>query len=142
MSLQKGICKDARTVLESRSLPWPRFHYSPVVQGSACIFVSGLVGLDPVAGRLAEGDHAQARQVFENLFALCDEHGWSREQILQARVYCAANASTAEINRAWDEAFADVVPPARTFVTVHALPLGAAVEIEFVLTAGQAATRA
>jgi 2-iminobutanoate/2-iminopropanoate deaminase len=127
-----------RTVIPSRSLPTPRFHYSPVVRGAGCVFVSGLVGLDPASGRLVDGDHAQARQVLANLFALCAEHGWSPEQILHARVYCAAQASAAEVNRAWDEAFTDVVPPARTFVTVHALPIGAAVEIDFVLADGQA----
>ncbi len=122
-----------RYVLTSRSLPQPRFHYSPVVKGAGCIFVSGLVGLAPRSGELVAGDHAQTRQVLANLFALCEEHGWSTEQVLHARVYCAANASAAEVNRAWDEAFAQVAPPARTFVTVHALPLGAAVEIDFVL---------
>jgi 2-iminobutanoate/2-iminopropanoate deaminase len=127
-----------RAVIPSRTLPTPRFNYSPVVRGAGCVFVSGLVGLDPASGRLAEGDHAQTCQVLANLFALCAEHGWSREQILHARVYCAAQASAADVNRAWDEGFADVVPPARSFVTVHALPLGAAVEIDFVLAEGHA----
>lgn len=135
MSHQKGA---VRTVLASRSLPQPRFHYSPVVRGAGCIFVSGLVGLDPMTGCLVDGDHAQARQVLANLFDLCGEHGWSREQILHARVHCAADASASDVNQAWNEAFADVVPPARTFLTVHALPLGAAVEIDFVLADRQA----
>lgn len=124
-----------RTVLASRCLPAPRFRYSPVVQGAGCIFVSGLVGIDPVTGQLPEGAHAQARQVLHNLWALCLEHGWSLDQLLQARVYCSADACAHDVNRAWDEAFANTVPPARTFMTVHALPLGAAVEIEFVLAA-------
>lgn len=127
-----------RSVISSRSLPAPRFHYTPVVRGAGCVFVSGLVGIDPASGRLVDGDHAQARQVLANLFELCAEHGWSREQILHARVYCSSQASAPDVNRAWDAAFADVVPPARSFVTVHGLPLGAAVEIDFVLVDGQA----
>lgn len=125
--------QSARTVLRSHSLPTPRFRYSPVVRGAGCIFVSGLVGLHPVTGALADGAAAQTRQVMENFQALCREHGWSLEQVLQARVYCSAGASAADVNRAWNDAFADIDPPARTFVTVHALPLDAAVEIEFVL---------
>jgi 2-iminobutanoate/2-iminopropanoate deaminase len=122
-----------RTVLPSRSLPAPRFRYSPVVRGAGCIFVSGLVGLDPATGALADGAGAQARQVLENFLALCREHGWRLDQVLQARAYCSPAASAADVNQAWNETFADVEPPARTFVTVHALPLDAAVEIEFVL---------
>jgi 2-iminobutanoate/2-iminopropanoate deaminase len=126
----------SRDVLASASLPTPKFHYSPAVRAAGCVFISGLVGLNPSTGALAQGAHAQAVQIFTNLLALMDEHGWSRDQVLQARVYCAADASTADVNRAWDAAFASTAPPARTFVTVHSLPLGAAVEIEFLLIDG------
>lgn len=135
MSVTENAGAAGRTVLASHCLPAPRFRYSPVVLGAGCIFVSGLVGIDPATGQLADGSHAQARQVLSNLSALCDEHGWSLDQLLQARVYCSADASANDVNRAWDEAFVNTVPPARTFMTVHALPLGAAVEIEFVLAA-------
>ncbi|NYG35263.1 RidA family protein [Sphaerotilus montanus] len=122
-----------RTVLKSHSLPAPRFRYSPIVRGAGCIYVSGLVGLDPATGALADGAAAQTRQVLDNFLALCREHGWRLDQLLQARVYCSPAASTADVNAAWNDAFAHVEPPARTFVTAHALPLDAAVEIEFVL---------
>lgn len=79
------------------------------------------------------GAHAQTRQVLKNLWALCEEHGWSPEQLVVARIYHAVDASPMEVNRAWDEAFVAVAPPARSFVGVHSLPLDAAVEIEFQL---------
>lgn len=126
--------RPGRTVLTSHSLPAPRFRYSPVVRGGGCIHVSGLVGLDPATGALADGAAAQTRQVLDNFQALCREHGWHFDQLLQARVYCSPAAAAADVNAAWNDAFADVEPPARTFVTVHALPLDAAVEIEFVLS--------
>lgn len=121
-----------RRVLPSRSLPAPRFRYSPVVQAGPFAFVSGLIGLDPATGSLAEGGaYGQAVQVLRNIRALADELGWSMEELLVARVFCAGLEAPAEVNRAWDEAFAEVQPPARTFVMVSGLPLGAAVEIEF-----------
>ena len=129
-----------RTVTASRVLPAPRFRYSPVVQAGCFAFVSGLVGLDASTGALAEGGaHGQTAQVLRNLKALAAEQGWSLSQLLVARVYCADTADAAAVNRAWDEAFADVVPPARTFVTVRALPLGALVEIEFQFLLGEPA---
>ncbi len=122
-----------REVVATRALPSPRFRYTPVIRAGSSIFVSGLIGLDPVQGCLAEGAYAQTHQVMKNLFALCDEQGWAREQLVMARVYCSSPDAAGDFNRAWDEAFASIVPPARSVVTVQSLPLGAAVEIEFQL---------
>ena len=105
----------SRRVLPSKTLPSPRFRYSPVVQAGPWVFVSGLVGLDPSTGRLAEGGgHGQTAQVLCNLKALADEMGWSMSQLVVARVFCADAAGTTEVNRAWDEAFAGIEPPARS----------------------------
>jgi len=132
--MQQPLDSSRRRVVSSKTLPSPRFRYSPVVQAGSLVFVSGLVGLDPSTGRLAEGGaHGQTAQVLRNLKALSNEMGWSMSQLLVARVFCAVAADPTEVNRAWDEAFAETEPPARTFVVVSALPLGAAVEIEFQL---------
>ncbi len=121
----------SRRVLPSVTLPTPRFRYSPVVQAGPFVFVSGLVGIDSLTGKLATGGaYGQTAQVLRNLRALADEMGWSMTQLLVARVFCADAATGPEVNRAWDECFSEIEPPARTFVVVSALPLGAAVEIE------------
>lgn len=121
-----------RSILASKTLPTPRFRYSPVVQAGPFVFVSGMVGLDAATGQLDPGGaYGQTARVLSNLKALADEMAWSLDQLLVARVYCAGPSSAADVNAAWDAAFVDIEPPARTFVTVSALPLGAAVEIEF-----------
>ncbi|WP_342958361.1 RidA family protein [Paraburkholderia sp. JHI869] len=126
-----------RTVVPSAVLPAPRFRYSPVVQAGPFVFVSGLVGLDPASGTLVEGGaYEQTTQVLGNLKALCREQNWQLEDLLVARVFCATAGDAAAVNKAWEEAFSDIEPPARTFVVVSALPLGAAVEIEFQLLLG------
>ena len=115
-------------------LPAPRFRYSPVVVAGGFAFVSGMVGLDAATGKLAEGGaYGESRQVLANLRALLAEQSWSLEQIVAARLYCADFAQFGEVNRAWDECFASVAPPARTSIGVAALPLGAQVEMEFQL---------
>ena len=49
-----------------------------------------------------------------------------------ARVFCVDfGANFPHVNRAWEAAFADVPPPARTSIGVAALPLAALVEIDF-----------
>ena len=129
-----------RRVLPSRTLPTPRFRYSPVVQAGPFAFVSGLVALDAATGRLVVGGaHAETAQILANLKRLADEMGWSLDQLLVARIFCADFSAFAEVNRAWEEFFADVVPPARTSVGVSALPLGALVEMEFQFVVDQPA---
>lgn len=121
-----------REVLASESLPKPRFRYSPVIQAGPFVFVSGLVALDADSGKLVWGGvYAETQQILANMKRLAQEKGWSLEQLLVVRVFCADFAAFADVNRAWDEFFADVVPPARTSVGVSALPLGALVEMEF-----------
>lgn len=129
----------SRRVLPSKTLPAPRFRYSPVVQAGPFVFVSGMVGLDEATGQLDPGGaFGQTQRVLHNMKRLAEEMGWTLEQLLVARVFCADPQGAPDVNRAWDLAFADVAPPARTFVTVSGLPLGALVEIEFQFLAGSA----
>ena len=119
-------------MLSSRTLPAPRFRYSPVVQAGPFVFVSGLVALDASTGALCGGGaYAETLQILMNVKRLADEMGWSLEQLVLARVFCADFAKFPEVNLAWEEFFAERIPPGRTSVGVSALPLGALVEIEF-----------
>lgn len=121
-----------RVALPSRSLPAPRFRYSPVVRAGGQVFVSGMVALDAATGRLVPGGvFEQTQRILANLQGLVTEMGWSLEQLVLARVYCTDFESFPDLNRAWEAFFAAVEPPARTSVGVSALPLGAKVEIEF-----------
>jgi 2-iminobutanoate/2-iminopropanoate deaminase len=120
-----------RRVIASRVLPAPHFKYSPVVQAGPFVFISGMVALDAATGGLVPGGaFAQTAQILGNLQRLADEQGWSLQQLVLARIFCADFAAFGDINRAWEAFFSDTVPPARTSVGVHALPLGAQVEIE------------
>lgn len=130
----ESMSQALRRVTQSRAHPAPRFRYTPAIQVGAFAFVSGLVGLDPATGNLAQPSAAaETKQVLENLRSLCEEQGWSINRLVFARVYCAGTDVAAKVNAAWDEFFHHDEPPARSFVTVKALPLGAAVEIEFQL---------
>ena len=126
-----------RSILVSGALPAPRFRYSPVVKAGPFVFVSGLIGLEPESGLLVgDGAYGQALQVLRNVRSLADEQGWSMSQLLLARVFCVGVEAAGDVNRAWDEVFEQMDPPARTFVGVAGLPLGALVEIEFQFVIG------
>lgn len=124
-----------RRIKRSNALPAPHFRYSPAIQVGSEVYVSGMVGIDSHSGSLAASTAAeQTRQIFRNFQALCHEQGWPLDRLVVARVYCANEGSSEGMNEAWNEFFADIAPPARTFTVVKALPLGAAVEIEFQLS--------
>lgn len=131
-----------RRVLTSRTLPAPRFRYSPVVQAGPFVFVSGMVALDPVTSQLVgEDTHAQSARILANFAALAQEMGWSLEQVVVVRIYCTDFSAFAEVNRAWEAFFAGATPPARTSMGVSALPLGALVEMEFQLVVNTLSTQ-
>lgn len=124
----------SRALISPRTLPAPRFRYTPVVVAGGFAFVSGLVGIDPARGVLADATaFGQAQQILANLRAVCAEQGWGLEQLVCARIYCADFAEFPEVNRAWEACFEAVAPPARTSLGASGLPLGARVEMEFQL---------
>lgn len=122
-----------RAAVATKVLPRPHFRYTPVLRCGALIFISGMVALDPQRGRLIEGDAGlQTARILANLQALMDEQGWSRSQLVLARIYCADFSAFGLVNQAWEAFFDTHDPlPARTSLGVQALPLGALVEIEF-----------
>lgn len=122
-----------RKLITSASAPAPRFRYTPCLRAGAFGFVSGMVGLDPATGALvAGGVGAQTQRIFDNLTLASPDYGFTLEQLCMARVYLAPMDGFAEFNAVWERQFERIAPPARTSVGVAALPLGAAVEIEFV----------
>lgn len=123
-----------RRIERTAALAAPRFRYAPAVQVGHDVYVSGLVGLDPLTGRLAGEAAEQTRQILRNLQALCAEQGWSMDRLVLARVFCAGDDAADGMNAVWSDFFSERAPPARTFAIVKSLPLQAAVEIEFQLS--------
>ena len=127
-----------RRVVASKALPAPRFHYSPVVVAGGFAFVAGMVGLDAESALVNGGAYAETAQVLSNMKRLAAEQAWPLEHLAFARIFCTDFSRFGEVNRAWEEAFAGVEPPARTSIGVAALPLGATVEIEFQFVVAEA----
>lgn len=131
-----------RTVIKSEHMPAPKFRYSPLVAAGPFIKTAGMVALDIKAGGLvAGGVDAQARCILSNLWSVMDDLGLEVGHMVSATIFVTDFASFGDLNKVWDEFFSsqDVAPPARTSVGVSALPLGAAVEMEFLFYAPQIA---
>jgi 2-iminobutanoate/2-iminopropanoate deaminase len=127
----------SREILKSPRLYAPKFRYSPCVKAGPFYMVSGMIALDPASGQLVPGGvYGEARQILHLLQLGLPDWGLGLEHLVVARIYTTRMDQFAEINRAWEEVFAAVEPPARTSIGVASLPLGATVEMEFQLYKG------
>lgn len=121
-----------RETITSQVILPPRFHYSQVVKAGPYYHCSGMVAIDNETGELrGEGPGEQTAVILENLALLMKELALGWEDLVFARIYSSQFDRFQEINMAWEQAFKNITPPGRSAVGVSALPLGAAVEIEF-----------
>lgn len=110
--------------------------YSHAVQAGQLVYISGQIPLDPVSGKLVEGDiEAEARQVFKNIKAVLNAAGADFSHVVKTTVFLTDLADFAVVNGIYAETYTEN-PPARACVQVAALPAGARVEIEAIAYIG------
>lgn len=108
--------------------------YSTAAIAGSCCYLSGMLGVDPATGRLAEGGiEAQAAQVMRNICTVLEEMGLTPASIVKTTVFMADLNDFSKVNAIYAEYFgADF--PARSCVQVARLPMDALVEIEAIAT--------
>jgi len=98
------------------------------------VYLSGQIALRPETMELVEGDvQAQIRQVLDNLSAVCKAAGGSLSDIVKLNVFLTDLSCFPLVNTIMAEYLAPPYP-ARAAVGVAALPRGAAVEIDAIMT--------
>ncbi len=112
-------------------VPAPRGPYSPAVRAGDFIYISGQVPIDPATGKIVSGDvRVETRQVLQNIQRNLEGCGASMADVVKTHVYLTEVKDFAGMNEVYAEFFG-AAKPARTTVTVLALPLeGAKVEID------------
>ena len=111
----------------------PLAPYSPGVDSGETVYLSGQVGINPDTGSLHEGLRAQARQALSNLESLLTEAGLTKANVVRATVYFDDINKSPALNEVHGQFIEEVdVKPSRSTVGVAALPIGAAVEIDFI----------
>ncbi len=123
----------SRQIIHTDSAPTAIGPYSQAVKAGNTVYLSGQIPLDPATMELVSDDvAAQARQVFNNLAAVCDAAGGSLSKIVRVGIYLTDLARFAEVNAVMAEFF-DAPYPARSTIEVSALPRGARVEVDAVM---------
>lgn len=108
--------------------------YSQAIRIGDTVYLSGQIPLDPQSGQLcSEEIGLQITQVIHNLAAVCEAAGGSLDRIVKLSVYLTDLSHFPLINEAMTHHFSPPYP-ARVAIGVAALPKGAQVEMDAIMT--------
>jgi reactive intermediate/imine deaminase len=123
-----------RIIIHTDKAPKAIGPYSQAVRAGDTVYVSGQIPLDPATGTLVTGDiDLEIRRVFDNLQAIATAAGGSLGSVVKLTVFLTDLGHFAKVNEIMVGYFSEPYP-ARAAVGVAALPRGARVEMECVLS--------
>ena len=124
-----------REVIQTASAPAAIGPYSQAVKCDGLIFSSGQIPLSPSTGSLITGSiQDQTRQILANISSLLKDQGLGLDSIVKTNIFLTDLAYFEDVNEVYAELFSPPYP-ARSTVQVSALPMGSAIEIEFIAKA-------
>ena len=104
--------------------------YSQAIEVNGFIFASGQIPIDPATGNFVEGGiKEQTRQALTNASRIMEEAGTDLSHVVKTTVYLADMGDFTAMNEVYSTFFSEPYP-ARSAVSVKALPKGALVEVE------------
>ncbi|WP_429116336.1 Rid family detoxifying hydrolase [Aeromonas veronii] len=99
--------------------------------------ISAQLPVDPATGKMVSGDvTAQARQCLSNLKAIIESIGHVMDDMVKATIFLKEMADLEAVNAVYREFFPGYLPT-RTTLAVAALPLGALVQIDAIISNGE-----
>ena len=123
-----------RKTIDADGAPAAVGPYSHAVEANGLLFCSGQIPLDADSGEIVGTTPAeQARRCLENLQIVCRAAGAELGDAVRCTVYMTDLSAFAEVNEVYAEFFPSE-PPARAAVGVAALPRGAQVEIDAIVS--------
>ncbi|WP_110650532.1 RidA family protein [Salinicola peritrichatus] len=125
-----------KAVINTDNAPAAIGPYSQAIKSGNTVYLSGQIPLDPATMELVSDEfETQARQVFTNLAAVCQEAAGSLQDIVKLNLYLVDLDNFAVVNKVMEEFFSAPFP-ARAAVGVKQLPKGSQVEAEAVMVIG------
>lgn len=123
-----------RHIIHTMNAPAAIGTYSQAVRAGDTVYVSGQIPLDPASGALVSGDiDAEIRRVFDNLRAIAEAAGGSLASVVKLSVFLTDLGHFPRVNEIMATYFEQPYP-ARAAIGVAALPRGARVEMECILS--------
>ena len=122
----------SRQTIQTDKAPAAVGTYSQAVKVGNTVYISGQLGFDPETMELKSGFEAQAKQVFENIKAICAAAGGTINDVVKFNVSLTDLNDFAALNEVFIANLSEPYP-ARAAVQVAALPKGGVVEIESIM---------
>ncbi|MGC2460981.1 MAG: Rid family detoxifying hydrolase [Steroidobacteraceae bacterium] len=123
-----------RQIIHTPAAPKAIGTYSQAVRVGDTVYMSGQIPLDPASGQLVTGDiEAEIRRVFDNIAAIAQAAGGSLASAVKLSVFLTDLAHFPKVNEVMATYFSEPYP-ARAAIGVAALPRGARVEVECILS--------
>ena len=123
-----------RAIISTPSAPQAIGSYSQGIKVGNTVWISGQIPLDPNTMSLISGDiTAESEQVFANLSAVAAAAGGTLDDAVKINISLTDLADFEAVNAVMAQQLAEPYP-ARACVQVAALPKGARIEIEAILT--------
>ncbi len=105
--------------------------YSQAIEINNMVYTSGVIPVIPATGEIAEGGvEAQAEQVCANIEAVLKKAGADMEAVVKTTCFLTDMENFAAFNEIYGKHF--ISKPARSCVSVLALPAGALCEVEVI----------
>ena len=124
----------SKTVISSPDAPQAIGAYSQAVRAGDTVYLSGQIPLSPATMEIVPGGvEAQIEQVFANLAAVAKAAGATLDDATKLTVYLTDLANFLQVNAAMARWFSEPYP-ARATVQISALPRGALVEVDAILS--------
>jgi 2-iminobutanoate/2-iminopropanoate deaminase len=118
-----------RTAVSSERAPVALGPYSQAIVAGGLVFCSGMAGIDPVTGAIADGIEAQTEQALVNLAAVLGAAGSSMQDVAKMTIFYANVEDFGRLNEVYARHMPDP-PPARSAPANVRLPHGLLVSIE------------
>ena len=104
--------------------------YSQAIDNGNTLYQSGMLGVDPATGVLAEGIVEQTKQIIKNIDNLLKAAGYSKDDVVKTTCFIADMGDFATFNEIYGAYFTS--KPARSCVAVKTLPKNALAEVEVI----------
>ena len=118
-----------RTAVSSEQAPGALGPYSQAIVAGGWVFCSGMAGIDPATGAIADGIEAQTDQALLNLAAVLRSAGSSMENVVKTTIFYTNVEDFGRLNEAYARHMPNP-PPARSAPANVRLPRGLLVSIE------------
>ncbi len=120
----------SREIVKTSKAPDAIGPYSQAVKINKIVFLSGQIAIDPKTQKFIDGDiETQTRRVLDNLKAVIEAAGSSLENVVKTTIYLTDINDFSKVNEIYASYFS-TGKPARSTVSVAALPKNAKIEID------------